>query len=51
MNRLCLFNHPSRTREAISSAGSQETIFLAEEVIFWERRRRPEMIAGHHGAQ
>jgi hypothetical protein len=46
--RLCLFDDASRTREVISSTGSQETIFLAEEAIFRKRRRWPEMIAGQH---
>ena len=34
----------SRARELISSTGSEKTIFLAEEAIFREPRRRPEMI-------
>jgi hypothetical protein len=49
--RLGLLDHPSQTREAVSSTGSQETIFLAEEAVFRERRRRPEMITGHYRGQ
>jgi hypothetical protein len=40
----------SQTREVISSSGSQETIFLAEEVVFREWRRWAEIITGQHRA-
>jgi hypothetical protein len=37
------FDQPSRARELVSSTGSDETFFLAEETIFRERRRQPEI--------
>jgi hypothetical protein len=36
--------HPSWACELVSSPFDEETIFLAEEAIFRERRRRPETI-------
>jgi hypothetical protein len=46
-----LVDDASQTREVISSNGSQETIFLTEEVVFREWRRWAEIITGQHRAQ